>query len=172
MKRLFFTSLFLFYLFVENFIPLPAQLLNPLSRKEKMILILLKTQWLVALEKMENGEFRVVYTFRISSGKNGSTPTGLYKIYNKSSMAFSRAFKVYMPYWMAFTPDGRMGLHGLPLKNRKIPLGGHLIGRPASHGCVRLRLEDAQKLFQWAEVGTIVQIINSLVEEDKKSVKI
>lgn len=34
----------------------------------------------------------------------------------------------------------------------------HLIGRPASHGCIRLKNEDMVKLFELAEIGTPVWI--------------
>jgi hypothetical protein len=33
-----------------------------------------------------------------------------------------------------------------------------LIGRPASHGCIRMRNTDVIQLFDWAEVGTTVTI--------------
>ncbi|MEM9443844.1 MAG: L,D-transpeptidase [Verrucomicrobiota bacterium] len=35
----------------------------------------------------------------------------------------------------------------------------HLIGTPASHGCVRLTNKDMLKLFSYVEVGDIVEII-------------
>ncbi|MGH7198186.1 MAG: L,D-transpeptidase family protein [Candidatus Omnitrophota bacterium] len=33
-----------------------------------------------------------------------------------------------------------------------------LIGKPASHGCIRMRNADVVQLFDWAEVGTVVII--------------
>lgn len=42
-----------------------------------------------------------------------------------------------------------------------------LPGWPASHGCVRLFIEDAQKLFEWAEIGTVVLIIDSFDDLEK-----
>ena len=33
-----------------------------------------------------------------------------------------------------------------------------LIGRPASHGCIRMRNADVVQLFDWVEVGTVVTI--------------
>lgn len=44
---------------------------------------------------------------------------------------------------------------------------GNMPGWPASHGCVRLFLEDAQKLFKWAKIGTVVLIIDSFEDLEK-----
>jgi L,D-transpeptidase catalytic domain len=54
--------------------------------------------------------------------------------------------------WMGFAnmPNGVIGFHGTP--NRAS------IGSAASHGCVRMRNEDAEALFQQIEVGTIVRV--------------
>lgn len=38
---------------------------------------------------------------------------------------------------------------------------GSMPGWPASHGCIRLFTEDAQKLFEWATIGAIVVIVDS-----------
>jgi hypothetical protein len=52
--------------------------------------------------------------------------------------------------WMGFVnmPNGVIGFHGTP--NRAS------IGSAASHGCVRMRNEDAEALFRQVEIGTIV----------------
>jgi lipoprotein-anchoring transpeptidase ErfK/SrfK len=52
--------------------------------------------------------------------------------------------------WMGFAtmPNGVIGFHGTP--NRAS------IGSAASHGCVRMRNEDAEALFRQIELGTIV----------------
>ncbi|MCS7008618.1 MAG: L,D-transpeptidase family protein, partial [Chthoniobacterales bacterium] len=51
-----------------------------------------------------------------------------------------------MPFWMRLTNDG-VGLHV-----------GHIPGRPASHGCIRIPRTAAQKIFSIAPIGTPVQI--------------
>jgi lipoprotein-anchoring transpeptidase ErfK/SrfK len=54
--------------------------------------------------------------------------------------------------WMGFVnmPNGVIGFHGTP--NRAS------IGSAASHGCVRMRNEDAEALFRQIEIGTIVTV--------------
>ena len=51
-----------------------------------------------------------------------------------------------MPYWMRLTDSG-VGLHV-----------GYVPGRPASHGCIRLKNDTAQKLFQLTKIGTPVVV--------------
>lgn len=54
--------------------------------------------------------------------------------------------------WIGFAnlPNGVIGFHGTP--NRAS------IGRAVSHGCVRMRNEDAEALFQQIVVGTVVNV--------------
>ncbi len=105
----------------------------------------------------------LVYEFIISTGKwSMPTPKGIFKIENKFKTAYSKPYKLWMNYWMAFTPDGNYGIHELPywkLKNGKIIYEGrdHL-GKRVSHGCVRLGIGAAEKVFNWAEIGTVVEI--------------
>ena len=51
-----------------------------------------------------------------------------------------------MPYWMRLTDTG-VGMHV-----------GYVPGRPASHGCIRLKRETATQLFDLVKVGTPVVI--------------
>ena len=53
-----------------------------------------------------------------------------------------------MPYWMRLTSTG-VGMHAGNIPNP---------GKPASHGCIRLPAEMAEKLFSVVEVGTSVTI--------------
>jgi lipoprotein-anchoring transpeptidase ErfK/SrfK len=54
--------------------------------------------------------------------------------------------------WIGFAnlPNGVIGFHGTP--NRAS------IGRAVSHGCVRMRNEDVEALFQQIVVGTVVNV--------------
>ncbi len=53
-----------------------------------------------------------------------------------------------MPNWMRLTDSG-VGMHI-----------GYVPGRPASHGCIRLRRETANRLFGLLEIGSPVVIAN------------
>lgn len=112
----------------------------------------------------DNGKF--VENFVSSTGAADTpTPTGTYEVYNKHPYALSNMFQVYMPYWMAFTPDGVYGFHDLPVwpeGHPEMPEGGkegiESIGSPVGPGCVRHNAHDSQKMYEWAEVGTKVVI--------------
>ncbi len=124
----------------------------------KRIVVSLSKQ---TLTMYENGS--IVSLRRVSTGKwSTPTPPGTYRTYNKITSAYSKAYGLYMEYWMAFTPDGSMGLHSLPywkLKNGgRLYEGAAHIGTPVSHGCIRQTLAEAKSLYDWAPVGTPVVI--------------
>jgi hypothetical protein len=58
-----------------------------------------------------------------------------------------------MPYAIFFSPRG-LAIHGTFERG---------LGRPASHGCVRLAVGNAQKLFEWVEQqgGAQIDIVGS-----------
>ena len=51
-----------------------------------------------------------------------------------------------MPYWMRLTPTG-VGMHV-----------GYVPGRPASHGCIRMKKDVAVQLFDILDVGSSVTV--------------
>jgi hypothetical protein len=99
-------------------------------------------------------------TFVVSTGtKNNPTPLGEFAIQNKNPEAKSKVGNLLMPYWMAFY-KGLYAIHDLPVwDNGKKETTEHL-GKPASHGCVRLATEDAKFLYNWTPIGTRVIIKN------------
>src|SRR6476661_6795923 len=84
----------------------------------------------------------------VSSGKDGyETPTGVFTILEKDKDHRSRTYDdAPMPYQQRLTWKG-VALHA-----------GNLPGFPASHGCVRLPMEFAKKLFAVTPMGGTVVI--------------
>ncbi len=84
----------------------------------------------------------------ISSGKEETkTPNGIFTVLEKKRMHHSRKYdNAPMPFMQRIDKWG-VALHA-----------GHLPGRPASHGCVRLPSKFAAKLFEVTDVGTPVII--------------
>jgi lipoprotein-anchoring transpeptidase ErfK/SrfK len=79
------------------------------------------------------------------------TVTGEYKVYVKYRSAPMTGPGYYLPnvpYIMYFYKS--YGLHGTYWHNN--------FGTPMSHGCVNLRTDDAAWLFDWASVGTVVNV--------------
>jgi len=101
----------------------------------------------------------VLSTFKISSGKRGmETPTGTFAVLSKNKRAYSKTYGLYMPYWMAFTTLGH-GIHELPEWPNGYKEGERHLGAPVSHGCVRLGVGSAQRVYDWAEIGTSVEVV-------------
>lgn len=95
----------------------------------------------------------------ISGGKKGwPTPKGTFKILNKHPRAWSRSASLWMPWWMAFAGGGKYGIHELPEWPNGRKEGVKSLGKPASHGCVRLGTGPAKNLYDWAAVGTRVVV--------------
>lgn len=86
------------------------------------------------------------------------TPLGTFRIFYKSLVEYSNAYNLYMPHFMQFTRGGA-GIHGLPYwKTAKgiIYEGVNHLGLRVSHGCVRLPLDAAEKIYHWVNLGTTV----------------
>ncbi|MDQ2692239.1 MAG: L,D-transpeptidase family protein [Chloroflexota bacterium] len=94
----------------------------------------------------------VVNSFIVSTGTwRTPTVTGKYKIYVKVRMQDMRGPGYHLrdvPYVMFFYGD--YGLHGTYWHNN--------FGTPMSRGCVNLTIDDAAWLFNWASVGTVVNV--------------
>ncbi len=125
------------------------------STGNKRIDINLSTQHLYAYE----GD-KVVYDFPVSSGKWAPTPTGTFNIWIK--LRYTRMeggnkdWGTYynlpnVPFTMYFynseIPKSRgFGIHGAYWHNN--------FGHPMSHGCVNMKTEDVEKLYNWADPPT------------------
>ncbi|QQS61030.1 MAG: L,D-transpeptidase family protein [Candidatus Moraniibacteriota bacterium] len=105
----------------------------------------------------ENGSF--VDSYLISSGKRGmDTPKGTFAIHNQFPRPWSKQYSLFMPHWMAITPDGKYGIHELPEWPGGYKEGANHLGIPVSHGCVRLGVGPAQKVYEWSYIGMPVII--------------
>jgi lipoprotein-anchoring transpeptidase ErfK/SrfK len=100
----------------------------------------------------------VVNRFVISTGREGyETPPGHYKILEKYKNRWSRKWSVWMPYAMRWY-EGYF-IHQLPHKDgSSVNIGASKLGKPDSHGCVRVNVGDAEKLFNWTKIGTPVWV--------------
>ena len=98
-------------------------------------------------------------TFKVSTGKKSTpTPKGNFKIENKSPKAWSKAYGLWMPYFMGMK-GGLFGIHELPVWPNGYREGASHLGTPVSHGCIRLGVGAAKKMYDWTPIGTEV-IIN------------
>jgi lipoprotein-anchoring transpeptidase ErfK/SrfK len=97
--------------------------------------------------------------YDISSGLAESpTPKGKYKIVYKQEKVYSKIAGCWLSYWAGFTLDGLYGFHETPVCN-KIRQGEENIGQPASHGCIRLKIGQAEAFYNWVEINTPIEIL-------------
>jgi len=109
------------------------------------------------LSIFENG--KIIETFLISSGQKGmDTPKGEFSIHNKADRAWSKKYELWMPFWMAIVTDGSFGIHELPEWPGGYKEGANHLGTPVSHGCIRLGIGAAERVFNFSEIGTPVVI--------------
>lgn len=123
----------------------------------KRIEIDLPTQTLYAFE--DNTQ---IFEFKVSSGIS-STPTiaGQFQVLFKEEAAFAQRWSLDMPYFMGFYEEGEgfyNGIHELPITSRGVRLPSGVLGWPASYGCIILDEGDAESLYRWADVGTLVRV--------------
>ncbi|MCK4554035.1 L,D-transpeptidase, partial [Candidatus Parcubacteria bacterium] len=64
---------------------------------------------------------------------------------------------LWMPWWMSLQ-SGYFGIHELPEWPDGSKEGEDHLGKPVSHGCIRLGIGPAEFLYNWAEIGTQVFI--------------
>lgn len=100
-----------------------------------------------------------IKTHRISGGlPRTPTPVGTFKILQKHPRAWSHSAKLWMPYWMHFSGRGH-GFHELPEWPGGRKEGAAHLGKPASHGCVRMGVGSAKEVYEWTPIGTPVTIV-------------
>ncbi len=129
---------------VPTLLPTPVPLG---SNGERWIDVDLSEQLLIAYEG-----YTPVQWVLVSTGLP-RTPTvvGRYRIYVKYEATLMSGDDYYLPnvpHTMYFYQG--YGLHGAYWHNN--------FGRPMSHGCVNLPLPEAEWLYNWASVGTVVNI--------------
>ncbi|MBK8540512.1 MAG: LysM peptidoglycan-binding domain-containing protein [Ardenticatenia bacterium] len=102
----------------------------------------------------------LVWNFVASTGLAGyPTQRGSFQVQSKIPNAWSSAWQLWMPYWLGIYWAGgsENGIHALPIINGQTLWEGYL-GSPISYGCVVLSAADAERLYNWAEAGTAVDV--------------
>jgi|GEM_PF-2725994 len=119
----------------KRYVPVPQTLAD--SRGVREIRVFLEKQYFGAYENSE-----LVFWGPVSSGKIGrATPAGEYRISYKQRYKCSKKYdNAPMPYSLNLSNTGYF------LHQQALP------GYPASHGCMRLDMADAERLFFWSRV--------------------
>jgi lipoprotein-anchoring transpeptidase ErfK/SrfK len=127
--------------------PVPGPASPETIKEERWIDVDLSEQRLTAYESSAP-----VHSFLVSTGLPATpTPVGQFRIWIKlryDDMAGADYYIEDVPFVMYFHEG--YGLHGVTWHGN--------FGHPMSHGCINLPTEEAEWLFGFAEVGTLVNI--------------
>jgi LysM repeat protein len=104
---------------------------------------------------------QLLYDWPCSTGmKDSPTYTGEFQVLSKEEMAYASQWDLQMPHFISVYRAGGdtyNGIHALPLNASGRRLWWTL-GAPGSYGCIVLGIEEAETLFNWAELGVPVVI--------------
>jgi lipoprotein-anchoring transpeptidase ErfK/SrfK len=102
----------------------------------------------------------VIYSFVASTGINNATRAGTFAVQSKIPNAYGATWNIWMPNWLGIYWAGGLenGIHALPILPNGATLWEGFLGRPVSYGCVVLGTYESKLLYDWAEMGTTVEI--------------
>jgi lipoprotein-anchoring transpeptidase ErfK/SrfK len=102
----------------------------------------------------------LVYSFVASTGINHATRVGTFAVQSKIPNAYGSTWNIWMPSWLGIYWAGGLenGIHALPILPNGATLWAGFLGRPVSYGCVVLGTYEASLLYDWAQIGTTVEI--------------
>lgn len=93
-----------------------------------------------------NNNWNLIKEFPSSTGIEGKeTPKGIFSVTNRGEWFFSDEFQQGGKYWVQFMGDYLF--HSLPFDETQSNILDYTIGEPSSHGCIRLKVEDAKWLY-------------------------
>lgn len=119
-----------------------------------------------AFEMIVYADGDVLWRFPVGLGKDDSTPTGNFTIYNKIAQPdwYHRGESV--PYGHPRNPLGESWM-GLASNGNPLSYGIHptnepdSIGTASGAGCIRMSPEDAERLFRYCPIGATVRIASN-----------
>lgn len=102
----------------------------------------------------------LIYSFVASTGINNATRVGNFAVQSKIPNAYGATWNIWMPNWLGIYWSGSLenGIHALPILSNGSILWEGFLGRPVSYGCVVLGTYESSLLYDWAEIGTPVEI--------------
>ena len=89
-----------------------------------------------------NNNWNLIKEFPSSTGIEGKE---IFSVTNRGEWFFSDEFQQGGKYWVQFMGDYLF--HSLPFDETQSNILDYTIGEPSSHGCIRLKVEDAKWLY-------------------------
>ncbi|MGL5085504.1 MAG: L,D-transpeptidase [Clostridium sp.] len=131
--------------------------LNIDSKTNYLVYLNLSNQTTYIYEGSLNN-WKLTKSFLSSTGISGEeTPKGIFSINGRDSWFFSKDYEQGGKYWVRFMGDYLF--HSVPFDETQSKIVDDTLGKVASHGCVRLKVEDSKWIYDNIKDGTKV-IIN------------
>lgn len=102
-------------------------------------------------------DWTLAKTFTCSTGIEGKeTPVGVFTVQNRAPWFFSPKYGQGGKYYVQFM--GNYLFHSIPFDSDKTTISDPTLGVPASHGCIRLSVEDSKWLYDNVQNGSKIII--------------
>ncbi|MDU6635573.1 MAG: L,D-transpeptidase family protein [Clostridium perfringens] len=102
-------------------------------------------------------DWTLAKTFTCSTGIEGKeTPVGVFTVQNRAPWFFSPKYGQGGKYYVQFM--GNYLFHSIPFDSDKTTISDPTLGVPASHGCIRLSVEDSKWLYDNVKNGSKIII--------------
>jgi len=107
--------------------------------------------------KGKRNKWDLLKSFPCSTGIDAEkTPSGVYSIKEKGIWFFSDTYNQGGKYWVQF--NGDYLFHSLPYDETQNTIVDYTLGKPASHGCIRLAETDSKWIYDNIPKGSKVLI--------------
>ncbi|MCA9979924.1 MAG: L,D-transpeptidase, partial [Anaerolineales bacterium] len=142
-------------------IPSPDVLLPLEPIQNKRITVSLSEQKMWAYE---DGNLK--WEWVISTGiADSPTSPGIFQVQSHEPNAYAGNWDLWMPNFMGIyrpvpTSDFMNGFHGFPTRNGSQLLWTNSLGTPVTYGCILVHNDNMSQLYEWAEAGTVVEVVN------------
>jgi lipoprotein-anchoring transpeptidase ErfK/SrfK len=104
----------------------------------------------------------VARTYLVSGSLYDNLDPGTYSVYSRSEQATGIDDSGTMQYFVRFTEGDNgaaIGFHDIPVNNGAQVQTVAQLGTPLSHGCIRQERDDAIALWEFAPIGTEVEVV-------------
>ena len=104
---------------------------------------------------------RLIWNWAVSTGEPGrDTRVGHFQVLDKMPNAYASRWDLQMPHWLGiyYVGASENGIHALPILSNGQRLWAGFLGQRVSYGCIILGVEEARLLYEWADVGTPVDV--------------
>jgi lipoprotein-anchoring transpeptidase ErfK/SrfK len=88
----------------------------------------------------------------------------VFQVQSHEGNAYAASWDLWMPYFLGIyrpvpTSDFMNGFHGFPTRDGTNLLWTGNLGHPVTYGCILLSTQNAAALYEWAEEGVVVEIV-------------